>query len=773
MKKGILCMFLCTIMLCGAFGGMQGDAAVATGDLIADTDCNGTGKFWGFDPLNKLPGDNNIVQIATYNGESCIEYRDNGNGARAVSKAITSGLYPDCKYRISLSYIKPDANGTIVVEVKFTKKDANGDIVSCMPSKTKALVTKDATATWKTVQSVFTMPPACEQISVHVRGVAVKPAYVDKISITRATNPSPLSLTTEQIFHYTDEVGEREAAFTMNPYFDDKEITIGDSTISQMSLYEKITYSITKSGAQSPSYTGEAMDISAEMDAPDGKRTFTFTYPLTALVTENTLYKLKATLWDADGQEVHTAETNLYRVSRPKNLSKDGIYQATGEEPFRAVIGYAVDPIPSDSTSPTKEEWVASFQKCKEAGITVIQARSVMDQLAAAKEVGVKLLVPLVCLDGETGGYVEKGLETVRAALKDPNSDAIFGWAPADEPFNKDFDPSAALEKAYFEIRKIDKLNPVYICANNNYESTVKYCDILSIDPYVGKSMKTELTRTSTENAVEITAPYGKTVCTIVQTYAVSGYIPGGKELREMVYGAYLGGAKMHGYYTVREAFAATNDVQDEMKRMNQSGELAFLYDYFVRSGQYKGQYEKQGDILQYTFFYGGKMYAIISNVALQNERNAMLESPFIQKNTVKKQGGYTSDDNIALEAGKMAVTVSPCDTLFFEIDCLGKIFLLAEDGKTPLETLPADKACATVNYAAKESGLYTFYLVTYYADGSVKDIQMEQKNLTAGKDTQFSCTIEASKAEKIKAFLWKGMVEKAAVDAVSRKTRK
>jgi len=773
MKKGILCMFLCTIMLCGAFGGIQGDAAIATGDLIADADCNGTAKFWGFDPLNKLPGDNNIVQIATYSGESCIEFRDNGNGARAVSKTITSGFYPDCKYRISLDYIKPDANGTIVVEVKFTKKDANGDIVSCMPSKTKALVTKDATATWKTVQSVFTMPPACEQISVHVRGVAVKPAYVDKISITRATNPSPFSLTTEQVFHYTDETGEKEVSLVMNPYFDDKEISVGDSTVSQMSLYDKITYSITKSGAQSPSFTGETIDIGAEMDAPNGKRTFTFTYPLTALKTENTHYKLIVTLWDADGQAVYSAETNLYCVSRPRNLTKDGIYQAPGEEPFRAVIGYAVDPIPKDSAAPTKEEWVAAFQECKEAGITVIQARDISDQLAAAKEVGVKLLVPLVCLDGETGGYVEKGLETVRTALKDPNSDAIFGWAPADEPFNKDFDPSAALEKAYFEIRKIDKAHPIYICANNNYASTVKYCDILSIDPYVGKSMQTELTRTATENAVKIASPYGKTVCTIVQTYAVSGYIPGGKELREMVYGAYLGGTKMHGYYTIREAFAATNDVQEEMIRMNQSGETAFLYDYFVRGGQYDGQYEKQGDILSHTFFYNGKMYAILSNVALETEKNATIESPFIQADTVEKRGGYTDADKITAEAGLLTACITPCDTILFEIDCLGKIFLFAEDGKTPLQTLPADKACATVNYAAKESGLYTFYLVTYYADGSVNDIQIEQKNLTAGKDTQFSCMIEASKAEKIKAFLWKGVVEKAAVDAVSLVKRK
>lgn len=679
MKKRILCVLLCAVMMSLCLV-MDIAASESGGELLPDPSFDSVGpkREWGLDALGetvmqagKNPSKavtdlhaNHAPDNAPYpmprSGENSIVFRDvNGKGPRVLSQSVKTGIYAECTYKISFWYIKYEEQGSVRIEVKFIKEDGT----SATPEKVRPVLVRDIADDWTYAESEFTTPPGCAAIQVRVRGMAVNIAYIDDVSVIRLTNPAPFSMITEEIFHYADGEGDKEATITLSSFYDEEALS-----------YDRISYTISQEGAKQPAYTG-----TESIDASGDTREFIIHYPQTALKKDYVPYTLEATLWAKGGKKVHTERCTLYRYPRPEKLTRGGIFLDENEEPFHPVIGYRVHKLPNEPGESDHDAWVRTFKNCLSAGITVVQAQNAMAQLAAAAEAGIKLMIPLVCLDSE-GNYSEKGLETVEKCLDDPARTAIFAWAPADEPFNKEFDPAPALERAYREIRKADTEHPVYICANNNYPATVKYCDILSVDPYVGQAMQTGVVQRTVASAISHVRASGKTVCAIVQAYQNKDYLPNGRDMRSMIYEAYLAGAKMHGYYVISNATAdgkalfeldkEENDIWAEMQGMQESGEFKLLYDYFVRSGQYNGTYNKDGFVVSHAFFHDGKLYALLENTDINKEHEATVESPFIRRASARKIGGNAIDWTV--EKGKMTAVLPPCGTLLLELPCAG-----------------------------------------------------------------------------------------------------
>lgn len=409
---------------------------------------------------------------------------------------------------------------------------------------------------WMQYVHTFKAPPGTDYAYVYARHYGVGTAWVDDITLGCLEKPDAVSVTTDEVFYYTDHTdpGVATAALQLGAY---PELT-GSSIDFRIRKDNQIL--LEKKGIPS---------------AADGTATFRFDVGL--LTEKKTEYRIEVSVGE------HTNFWRIYKYDRPIYLGADGIFRKNGKE-IRPVIAY------------NYKEAQYSYGM-QDAGINIsilnvptdLSDDALISHMRAALDTAEK--AGIMCLVATYSNMLPGGNEANRrrtellaASLHDHA--ALFGWMNMDEPFLHDADPHADLRQTYISIRNNDPYHPVYTTEQATMlRQSGWYVDILGVDPYPGNTRAPE-TYPEEKVAAAIRAVGGrKPVYSVLQAFAWSNYFPTGDEMRNMLYQSFLAGAVGIGYYR----FTSAKDSKDldettlwpTLSDFSQN-ELADAFDAFV-----------------------------------------------------------------------------------------------------------------------------------------------------------------------------------------------
>ncbi len=379
---------------------------------------------------------------------------------------------------------------------------------------------------WRQIVIPIRMPDNCKSIAVYPRLYdAVGRVYFDEVSLVKTEARTPLSLSTDAIFYYSDRTEDGVATVESTPFYTD-----GSTSEVEFSLLDA-------AGAVKKKETVSFANEKAE-----------FSFPLSLLETEQSEYTVRARALDAGHTAVWERTVPVYKYPRPGMLDKEGNCIVDGEI-FTPVISYHHHP--------------RDYDKASAMGVNVVQSYGMTGTAILDEAAKYNIKVLMILYEGMKPAGHPENIEKTRALVSEvKDHPALFGYAVMDEPYYNYTAPEDWLFASYKTIRDIDSYHPVYVCENTreHLAQSQKYVDVLGIDPYIADKSDEVLTLVYDETvfAVENTEP-GKPVYALLQAFDFKGYFPTGEELRHQMYQAFMGGAKGVGYF-------AFNDSKDGKK---------------------------------------------------------------------------------------------------------------------------------------------------------------------------------------------------------------
>jgi|GEM_PF-1955637 len=377
---------------------------------------------------------------------------------------------------------------------------------------------------WMQYVHSFTPPPGTAYAYVYARQYGIGTVWVDNVSLGCLVKPDAISVTTDEVFYYSDhtDAGIAEAVIQEKAY----------PELSGAS----VDFRLTKDGAV----------LHEERNVPSVDGIAVFSFDISFLREKKTEYRIEVSCGE------HTNFWRIYKYDRPEYLGSDGIFRKNGKE-IRPVIAYNYTAtqygyglkdaginisVLSVPTNLSEEELIANMRS----------------KLDTAKEAGIMCLVATYS-DMLPGGNEANRARTELLAASLNDHDALFGWMNMDEPFLHASDPHDDLRQTYISIRNYDPYHPVYTTEQATMlKQSGWYVDILGVDPYPGSSRAPE-TYPDEKVTAAIRAVNGrKPVYSVLQAYEWSNYFPTGDEIRNMLYQSFLAGAKGIGYFRFTSA---------------------------------------------------------------------------------------------------------------------------------------------------------------------------------------------------------------------------
>ena len=453
-----------------------------------------------------------VVQEDPHSGANCMKITATEPKYPWVRHTLT-GLVPGATYQLTFYYKSDSTKPGYKFEFYGQRNTANPYYNS-----EEVMLTPKAAAWTKEVHT-FTMPTLADEVQIYMRNYGIGTMYVDDLSLYMVEKPAAFErVITDRVFYY-EHVKTGTASIALN-----SEYSGGDYTV-KFALMDGET----------------VLSESGEM-AFSGNRA-SWSYSVAGLEKKKA-YQIRATAKDREGNTQVLAQ-NIYRFDRPSYIDEQGRSVIDGAFFNPQILYHLYD--------------TADIPTVVENGITVLQGQlksTPEDMLAYLDEMealGVKIAIPFY-YNMKPAGHPDN-VETVKAiveAVKD--HPAVFGYMIQDEPFaqkGSDVEKVRWLEDSYREIRLIDSKHPITICEcfGNYYAESVKYCDMLIIDPYPGQ-INDYLTHVGEmgELAVE-TVPDNKPVLNLLQTFTFNYSAPEVGMVRHMAYQAYLTGQKYIGFY--------------------------------------------------------------------------------------------------------------------------------------------------------------------------------------------------------------------------------
>lgn len=468
------------------------------------------------------------------------------SGAPAVYTAQrVYQIIPGNTYTLSGKYKAPSGGAALKLEWQTVSgKDSYGYVGEYYKSV-------PASSTWKTVEYTVTAPEfaTCAILMVRKVSTAAVDVYWDDISLTGLfgesfqeevpfTDGGMAGLETDQIFYYSEET------------------TAKATTASGL-------------GGDTVRYT--LSDGKNEVFKKTATYGTTYSFSLTSLALEK-MYTLRAEVLK-NGKVVAEGTRQIFRVNRPKALSKDGTYRKVAAD---GTVGEVVNPILMYSVA--KEE----YGKMAEAGVNVVQGYVNSGTIAAAKAAGVQILG--VLYSGMLpAGHPDKVAYTRHTVRKYKDEEAVYGWIIMDEPYYNlverglgdkapftkysEAQVDAWLANSYRVIHEEDPNHPVFVMQDggNRYKKASNFTDILGIDAYLFDDVDNyDMLFKATQKAVDATEDK-KPVYAVMQTYRYTNakqgvdYQPTAAHVRHMAYQTRLAGAKGFGYYKYGQADGSLN----------------------------------------------------------------------------------------------------------------------------------------------------------------------------------------------------------------------
>ncbi len=480
--------------------------------------------------------------------DSCaarLTYNDiAGSAYFADQMNITGGA----SYRVT-GYIEGDVtNGDgFIIEVMFGVGSANSNVIGSVHTP----YYHTTNGVYVKVELEFTLPAECDIIMIRPRLYGIGTMYVDNIELVQTAGPTPFSIETSHVFHYTGQKEGTASAFLHSYY--------GPETDEGKS---KAVFTIRDGSTVVKTETIPFTDHAA-----------VFTYSVEeCLQVKQKRYDFTVQVKMPDGTVALEHNQGLYLYDRPACLNENGEYIMEGKV-FNPVIAYHVN-LP-DNDTPDEDN---AYLQAKKAGINVVQVpmgnsrwgeegtdkRNRLDH--ALEQLEKYDLYGIFCLysshSSPNGNYpcsaagCESEISNTRAmAEKLANEKRVFAWAIMDEPLGHGratADLYAQLEQAYHEIRQRDSLHPVYTVdfTPTYFADDLKYCDVFVPDIY--STTQTGVFEKTTIAVEEAKKAGNKPIYTLVKAYMSDATLSFTTPdiLRHVVYQAVLAGADGVGYYS-------------------------------------------------------------------------------------------------------------------------------------------------------------------------------------------------------------------------------
>lgn len=467
-------------------------------------------------------------------------------------------LIPGASYQLSAwIYIEEDMPGYSSIKIEFYN-DKPKDDPERHYSEGRMGQVKTTGKQWIQVLHSFTAPAEATRIKVYPRCYGLGTFWVDDVMLCNTVKPSGVSVTTDEVFYYSDHTAPGVATGVLN------------TAVYPEIAGSSIDFRLTKDGTV----------IYEKLGVPtvDGKANFM--YDVALLTEKKAEYKIEVS---AAG---HTNEWKIYKYDRPTYLGADGVYKKNGKV-INPIFAYRYG--------------TGEFESGVQNGIVVAQLGMPTDRegdelvaylkqnLDAAHEAGAMNMVALYRNMLPAGN--DKNIETTKIvveALKD--HPALFAWMVMDETFNHIPNPYEDLRKSYVTIRNIDPNHPVFVAeATDKMAEAGRYVDILCIDPYPGNHDAPE-TFVAQQTKKAFNAVKGrKPVYSLLQAIDWQGYWPTGDEMRNMIYQSLIAGGSSFGYYKFRDSIGTTDldetDVWPYITSFAQNEQQdafdAFVYDKY------------------------------------------------------------------------------------------------------------------------------------------------------------------------------------------------
>lgn len=467
-------------------------------------------------------------------------------------------LIPGASYQLSAwIYIEEDMPGYSSIKIEFYN-DKPKDDPARHYSEGRMGQVKTTGKQWIQVLHSFTAPAEATRIKVYPRCYGLGTFWVDDVMLCNTEKPSGVSVTTDEVFYYSDHIEPGVATGVLN------------TAVYPEMAGSAIDFRLTKDGTV----------LAEKLGVPtiDGKATFT--YDVALLTEKKAEYKIEVS---AAG---HTNEWKIYKYDRPTYLSADGVYTKNGKV-INPIFAYRYGTAEYESGE-ANGVVVAQLgmPTDREGDALIAYVKNILDQ---ANEANVMCMVALYRNMKPAGN--EANIETTKlvvSALKD--HPALFAWMVMDETFNHIPNPYEDLRKSYITIRNIDPNHPVFVAeATDKMAEAGRYVDILCIDPYPGNHDAPE-TFVAQQTQKAVAAVKGrKPVYSLLQAIDWQGYWPTGDEMRNMIYQSLMAGGSSFGYYKFRDSIGTTDldetDVWPYITAFAQNEQQdafdAFVYDKY------------------------------------------------------------------------------------------------------------------------------------------------------------------------------------------------
>lgn len=377
---------------------------------------------------------------------------------------------------------------------------------------------------WKQFVHTFVAPPGTDYAMVYARQYNAGTVWVDDITLGCLEKPDAVSVTTDEVFYYSDHTEKGKA-----------------TAIIQLGAYPELAgASVDFRLKKNETILSEVHDVSSV------NGTATFYFDLNLLTEKKTEYRIEASVGD------YANFWRIYKYDRPVYLGKDGVFRKNGNE-IKPVLAYNY----------SDRQYGYGL---KDAGINISILNvptnlsdddliiHMQEKLDTAKKTGVMCLVATYS-NMLPGGHEDNRARTELLATKLYNHEALFGWMNMDEPFLHDSNPHDILRQTYISIRSNDPYHPVYTTEQATMlQQSGWYVDILGVDPYPGNTRTPETYPDEKINAAIRAVKGRKPVYSVLQAFEWSNYFPSGDEMRNMIYQSFLSGADGIGYYRFTSA---------------------------------------------------------------------------------------------------------------------------------------------------------------------------------------------------------------------------
>jgi len=417
-----------------------------------------------------------------------------------------------------------------------------------------------------------------------------------------------------------------------------------------------------------------------------------FTYPLTYLKELTKEYNIKIKVKDAKGAVLHEATERVFKYTRPKAISKNGVYTDKKGKIVKPVFNYHM------TGWDDKEAW----ENAAKAGINIMQfsapsnVNDCLKQLDEMYEMG--LYAAVVCYWGMyPAGHPNNKQRVYDYMVQIKDHPAVFCWMAMDEAFLAGYANKENMIESYIMLRSIDDYVPVYSCeaARNFFHIASNICDIMGPDPYPAQwnSYGTFVPMVIDE-AVTEASKRGRMVVGILQSCMVGTlpeFIPTPVQEHSMIMQNYMAGAKGHGWYAWEpdnKTYDVRLDQSDRWEVMLKYNELEsdHILRYFITGEYVNFNVEKPGDVRAQTgdawyetWTDGKDVYGIVQNrlgeelettVSLTSENEAITIKDY--EFSLVYDGA--ADPVVTPGEGEFKVKLQPYHAIMFKIDAIEDI---------------------------------------------------------------------------------------------------